>query len=406
MSQARRKYNGPLVILMMNMFVTMVGMGLIIPILPSFLQEFGGGGQAMGYLVAAFGLTQFLFSPIAGEWSDKYGRKILIVSGVGIFALSQIVFAFADQMWMLYLSRLLGGLGAALLTSPMMAYIADITTEDERARGMGLFGASMTLGVVIGPGIGGLLAEYGIRVPFYFAAGLAVAGTLLSLLFLPETLPPEKRSAIQASKNGPRPTMVQQFLASFKAPYFVLLALVFTMSFGLQNFESIFGLYFDGKLGFTPKQISLIITFGALIGVIVQAVLIDRLLRRFGEKKVLHASFILAGASMVLTLFVRQFGAIFAVTLLFFAATAIIRPALNTLLSKMAGNEQGFVAGMNTAYMSLGNIIGPSIAGILYDVNTNIPYLFGAAILLLSTMILASWKRTGKEEVPSSTASM
>ncbi|NKI22109.1 MFS transporter [Paenibacillus dendritiformis] len=406
MSEARRKYNGPLVILMMNMFVTMVGMGLIIPILPSFLQEFGGGGQAMGYLVAAFGLTQFLFSPIAGEWSDKYGRKILIVSGVGIFALSQIVFALADQMWMLYLSRLLGGLGAALLTSPMMAYIADITTVDERAKGMGLFGASMTLGVVIGPGIGGLLAEYGIRVPFYFAAGLAVAGTLLSLIFLPETLPPEKRIAIQQSKNGPRSTMVQQFLASFKAPYFVLLALVFTMSFGLQNFESIFGLYFDGKLGFTPKQISLIITFGALIGVIVQAVLIERLLRRFGEKKVLHACFILAGASMVVTLFVRQFAAIFAVTLLFFAATAIIRPALNTLLSKMAGNEQGFVAGMNTAYMSLGNIIGPSIAGILYDVNTNIPYVFGAATLLLSTMILANWKRTGKGEVPSSTASM
>lgn len=135
MSEARRKYNGPLVILMMNMFVTMVGMGLIIPILPSFLQEFGGGGQAMGYLVAAFGLTQFLFSPIAGEWSDKYGRKILIVSGVGIFALSQIVFALADQMWMLYLSRLLGGLGAALLTSPMMAYIADITTVMSGPRG-------------------------------------------------------------------------------------------------------------------------------------------------------------------------------------------------------------------------------------------------------------------------------
>ncbi|GAV13529.1 MFS transporter [Paenibacillus sp. NAIST15-1] len=388
----KKKGSGSLVILMVNMFIAMVGMGLIIPIMPKYVTAFGATGQAMGYLVAAFGLTQFLCSPIAGELSDKYGRKLLIVTGIGLFTVSQLLFGMAEHMWMLYVSRLLGGMSAALMTPPMMAYVADITTEEKRGKGLGMLMASMTLGVVIGPGIGGMLAEYGIRVPFYAAAALAGLSTVVSLLFLPESLSVEERMAAR-SNTKKKENLLRQMAASAKAPYFMLLVLVFALTFGLQNFEAIFGLYVDVKYGFTPKDISLMITLGAIIGVICQAVLIERLLRTFGEKKILLTMFGLSAISMILLLFVSNYFLIFFVTMLFFVATSIVRPAINTLLSKMAGNEQGFVAGMNNAYMSLGNIIGPAIAGILFDIHVQIPYAFGAIVLFASAGMLIGWKR-------------
>ncbi|MCE5171696.1 MFS transporter [Paenibacillus profundus] len=389
----KEKSSGSLFILMLNMFIVMVGMGLIIPIMPKFITEFGASGQAMGYLVSAFGLTQFVFSPFAGEWSDKYGRKKMIVFGIAMFTISQFIFAAATDMWMLYASRFLGGMGAAFMTPAMMAYVADITTEYNRGKGLGWLMASMSLGVVVGPGIGGFLAESGIRIPFYAAAMIAAISTVISLLFLPETVSIEARMKSKLSQTK-RENILKQFARSFKAPYFMLLVLIFTMTFGLMGFESVFGLYVDKKYGFTPKDISLMITVGALLGVVIQAVLIDKLLRRFGEKKLLNVMFVVAGVSMIIMVFVQGYFLIFAVSGLFFIATSIIRPAINTLLSKMAGNEQGFVAGMNNAYMSLGNIIGPAIAGTLFDVNINIPYVVGAVILVMSSLLLAAWSRS------------
>ncbi|MCM3270711.1 MFS transporter [Paenibacillus elgii] len=386
---------GPLVILMVNMFITMVGMGLIIPILPKFITEFGASGQDMGYLVAAMGVTQLLFSPIAGEMSDKYGRKIMIVGGIGVFALSQLLFGLAGQMWLLYVSRLLSGIGAALLTPAMMAYVADITQEKDRGKGLGLFSASMSLGVVIGPGIGGFLADYGLRVPFYVATAIAGVSVLLSMLFLPETQSREARQLARTAERK-RENLFKQLLSSFRAPYFVLLLLVFMLTFGLMNFEAVISLYVDVKHGFTPKDISLMITLGALAGVFTQAVLFERLLRRFSERQILIAMFLLSAVMMLAVLVTKTYVSVFAVTILFFVATTIIRPAVNTLLSKMAGNEQGFVAGMNNAYMSLGTIAGPSIAGVLFDVNVNYPYVLGAAFMVASTAMLIGWKERNR----------
>ncbi|MED1744062.1 MULTISPECIES: MFS transporter [Brevibacillus] len=387
----------PLVILMVNMFIAMLGIGLIIPVLPKFMLEFGASGTALGYLVAAFGLTQFICSPIAGEFSDKYGRKRMIVIGLAAFALSQLIFALADQMWLLYLSRLIGGMGAAFMIPSMMAYVADITSVEARGKGMGLLGASMSLGFVIGPGIGGFLAEYGLRVPFYVSAAVACFATLASFVFLRETLSMEDQLAARSSEKK-RENIFKQFAYSFKAPYLVLLVLVFTLTFGLANFEAIFGLFVDQKYGYTPKDISILITVGALIGVVIQSLLIDKLLRRFGEKRLINLSFFVSAVTMVLMLLSGNFWYVMLVCLIFFTFTSILRPAINTLLSKMAGKEQGFVAGMNNAYMSLGNIVGPSLAGILFDVHINLPYLFGAFMLLFSLFLSVSWNRRTKDK--------
>jgi MFS transporter, DHA1 family, multidrug resistance protein len=214
-----------------------------------YLKEFNAGGGVAGYLVAAFGLTQFIFSPIAGEWSDKYGRKIMIVSGLTLLTLGNLFFAMADHLWFLYVSRMIGGAGAAAMIPAMMAYVAGITTEEKRGKGMGLVGAAMSLGFVVGPGVGGFLSEFGIRVPFYISAAVGVAAMIVSLLLLPESRAREDQLAARNSQVK-RESIYKQFAQSVKAPYFILLLLIFALTFGLANFEAIFPMFVDKRFGF------------------------------------------------------------------------------------------------------------------------------------------------------------
>lgn len=378
--------NGSLMILIVNMFIVQVGVGLIIPVLPKFMQDFGLSGATLGYLVSAMGLTQFLFSPLAGEWADRYGRKIILVCGIGMFSISQFIFGFANELWMLYISRLIGGMGIAFTTPAITAYITDITTVETRGKGLGWIGAAMSFGIVIGPGIGGFLAEYGLRIPFYMASVTSAFSMGAALLLLPESLPREKQLIARQSPHK-RENIVLQVILSFKAPYILLLLLIFILTFGLVNVEAIFGLYVDIKYGFTPKDIAILLTVGALMGVFIQALLIDWLLRYFEEQQIIHVTLFLSAVSLGLMLLPGNFYYILLVTTLFIAFTSILRPVINTLLSKMAGEEQGFVAGISNAYTSLGIIIGPSFAGILFDINIHLPYLFGIILLLISFAI-------------------
>jgi MFS transporter, DHA1 family, multidrug resistance protein len=390
------KINMPLLILMINTFIALVGVGLAIPVLPKFIVEIGASGKDMGYLVAATGLTQFLFSPLGGKLSDQYGRKIITIIGLSIIAISQFMFSVGTDLWILYLSRFIGGIGVGLLIPATMAYVADVTTLENRGKGMGLLGASISLGFVIGPGIGGFLAEFGIRVPFYASALAAVIAMIVSLIFLPESLSKAEQHAFRNSSLE-QTGMIHDIKRSFKVSYFVLLLLIFTMTFGLANFETIFGIYVSEKYEYTPKDISIIMTIAALIGVIIQALLVDKLLQRFDEIKVINICFLLSAVTMVVILLSGNFLFMLMMNILFILFTSILRPAINTLLSKMAGSEQGFAAGMNNAYSSLGNIIGPSLAGILFDVSFNVPFIFGAVILLGSIVMCVAWNQKARQ---------
>ncbi len=387
---------GPFIILMVNMFIGMIGIGLVIPVLPAFIEVFGAGGQTLGLLIATFSLTQFLFSPIAGELSDKYGRRKFILFGIGCFALSELLFAVAHSLWLLYVSRLLGGVAAAFLVPAVMAYVADITSEEMRAKGLGLLGAAMSLGFVIGPGVGGFLAEYGVRIPFYFASGVAAAALIISFFLLPETLSKKAQlRARRALKKGE--SFFRQLLRSIRAPYATLLLLILAMSFGLANYESIFGLFVDQRFGFTPKDIAIVITSAAIIGVLSQALVVDKLVRLFGERKVVNVSLAFTAVSYLFILFARDFWSVLVVTLLTFLTTSVLRPTINTMLSKMAGDEQGYVAGMNNAYMSIGNVMGPAVAGFLFDINMTWPFLVGSAVFVLAFAVSVLW--TLRQEV-------
>ena len=182
-------------LLSFNLFIIMVGIGLVIPILPFYVEKFNANAQIMGLLVAMFAFMQFIFAPIWGRYSDKIGRKPLIVLGLFGFAVAEFIFAFATGLWMLFLSRALAGIFGSALMPTAMAYVSDVTAEEKRGQGMGLLGAAMSLGIVIRPGIGGWLAEFDLSYPFIFAGIAATLAGVLSITILPESYPKEARQA-------------------------------------------------------------------------------------------------------------------------------------------------------------------------------------------------------------------
>ncbi|WP_045521306.1 MFS transporter [Neobacillus niacini] len=377
-------------LLLTYMFLAMLGIGLVIPILPELLIDFGAGGKAAGYLVSAFGLTQFLFSPIAGDFSDKYGRKPMIVVGLCLFVISNLLAAAADHFSLFLVSRLIGGMGSAALVPSIMAYVVDITTEEQRPRAMSFLGASMSSGFIIGPGLGGLLAEFGNRAPFFASASIGLLAVICCLPLLPESRSVGVRLVHLKSKPK-RENIFHQLAQSVKSRYFILLFMIFALSFGLTHFEAIYPLFVTQSYGFTTRDISILFMVCSLIGTFNQVMLTNRLTQRFGEKSIISSMLLLSAVSLVFLLFSGNFFYVMVITMLFFTFNNILRPTINTLLSKEAGNEQGFVAGLNNAYMSLGQIFGPVLAGVLFDIHINLPYLFGAFVLLVSSFVSVKW---------------
>jgi DHA1 family multidrug resistance protein-like MFS transporter len=382
----------PFIILAVIMFISQLGVGLVVPVLPQYIETFGASGAQLGYLVAAMGSTLFLFSPAAGSLSDQYGRKKLIVGGIGLFGVSQFIFGFTNDMWMLYLSRLVGGIGIACMSPAITAYITDITSLEQRGRMHGWIGAAMSLGFVSGPVIGGFLANYGLRLPFYLAAAMALLAMAACQITLPETQGQAAQLAARRAQQK-QSNVFAQLASSINAPYLLLLVFIFVMAFGLASIEAVFGLYVDEKYGFTPQDIAILITAGALMGVLAQSLLIEKLLRRFREIQVINASLFLSAICLLLMLLSGNFTYLLIVSMVYFAALSTLRPTINTLLSRIAGQDQGFVAGLNNAYTSLGIIFGPITGGFLFDLDMDLPFLASAIIILLSLLIPLFWSK-------------
>lgn len=390
------KNRGALLLLMLNIFLVFTGIGLVIPIMPTYMRELGINGSMVGLLVAAFSFTQLVFSPLAGRLSDTLGRKKMIVAGMIVFAFSELLFGIVSAPVWLFASRMLGGIAAALIMPSVMAYTADMTTTDERAKGMGFINAAITTGFIIGPGIGGFIAEYGIRVPFYAAAVAAGAAAVITQFILPESLGTEERQQIAEQDTSKPQSLVAQLIQSIREPYFLSLIIVFVMSFGLANYETVFGLFVDHKFGFTPNDIAFIITFGSIAGAVVQATIFGWILNRFGERLVISVCLVASCVFVLLTLLVHTYWLIVVVTFIVFLSIDILRPAIGTQMSKLAEQQQGFVAGLNSAYTSLGNILGPIVAGYLFDIDINFPYMAAAIVLALCFLLSLRASKTSR----------
>ncbi|VEF48840.1 multidrug-efflux transporter [Bacillus freudenreichii] len=375
-------------ILMINMFIAIGSFGIIIPILPAYLMSIGQGGTAAGLMIAIFAGAQFIMSPIAGKWTDQYGRRKMIIYGLSGLALSMFIFYFSHSIGVLYFSRVIGGIGAALLIPAIFAYVADITTIEQRAKGNSYISAAMSLGIVVGPGVGGFLADFGLKMPLLVSAIVGVAAVVFSVIVLKES----KEDGFQPAEATSDP-MVKKLAQSVYKPYFIPLIIVLVMSFGLMAYESIIGLYLDNAFGATPQEIAVMVTVSGVISVIVQLFVVDRLVSFLGEGKVMNIFLAITAAGFLFSTFASSYVLFFIVTLIIFMATSILRPVLNTLISKLAGNEQGFAMGMNNAYMSIGNVLGPLTAGLIYDIQMIYPFLLGLIVLVLTMIVSVSWQK-------------
>ncbi|MEY8757483.1 MFS transporter [Peribacillus frigoritolerans] len=386
MSAEQRK---KIIILMINMFIAIGSFGIIIPILPAYLASINQGGTAAGLMIAIFAGAQLIFSPIAGKWTDQFGRRKMIIYGLVGLTLSMFIFYAVNSIWLLYASRIIGGIGAALLIPAIFAYVADITTFDQRAKGNSLVSAAMSLGIVVGPGIGGFLADFGLKFPFLISALVSLSAVVFSIFVLKES----ETAQVTQSMDAKTETMLRKIALCVKKPYFIPLIITLVMSFGLMAYESVIGLYLDNQFNSTPKDIAIMVTATGIVSVIVQLFVVDRIVQRFGEVNVLNIFISVAAIGFLLSLFASSYLIFFLISLIIFLSTSILRPVLNTLISKMAGNEQGFAMGMNNAYMSIGNVLGPTLAGMMYDVHITYPFMLGLILLFITLMITMAWQK-------------
>ncbi|MFJ9385575.1 MFS transporter [Peribacillus sp. NPDC101481] len=386
MSAEQRK---KIIILMINMFIAIGSFGIIIPILPAYLASINQGGTAAGLMIAIFAGAQLIFSPIAGKWTDQFGRRKMIIYGLVGLTLSMFIFYAVNSIWLLYASRIIGGIGAALLIPAIFAYVADITTFDQRAKGNSLVSAAMSLGIVVGPGIGGFLADFGLKFPFLISALVSLSAVVFSIFVLKES----ETAQVPQSMDAKTETMIRKIALSVKMPYFIPLIITLVMSFGLMAYESVIGLYLDNQFNSSPKDIAIMVTATGIVSVIVQLFVVDRIVQRFGEVNVLNIFISVAAIGFLLSLFATSYLIFFLISLIIFLSTSILRPVLNTLISKMAGNEQGFAMGMNNAYMSIGNVLGPTLAGMMYDVHITYPFMLGLILLFITLMITMAWQK-------------
>ncbi|WP_080873425.1 MFS transporter [Oceanobacillus timonensis] len=388
-----KKQNMTLSILLMNLFIAFLGIGLVIPVLPTIMNELNLSGSVVGYLVAAFAVAQLIVSPLSGRWVDAFGRKRMIVTGLLIFSFSEFLFGIGKTVEILFISRILGGVSAAFIMPAVTAFIADITTLETRPKALGYMSAAINTGFIIGPGVGGLLAEVGPRIPFFAAAGLALFTAILSTITLRE---PERNYEEQGDAEAPKPGLGRIFVPV----YFIAFIVIFITAFGLSSFESLFSLFVDHKFGFAPKDIAIIITGGAIVGTIAQIALFGKLADKWGEIRLIRYCLIFSAMLVMAMTVVESYAMILFVTIVVFIGFDLIRPAVTSYLSKAAGNEQGFVGGMNSMFTSIGNVFGPIIGGILFDINLNYPYYFAAMVLMAGIAVAMVWKspKTGAEQ--------
>ncbi|WP_153720976.1 MFS transporter [Sporosarcina cascadiensis] len=380
-----RKEKVSVALALFSLFIAYLGMGLASPVMPSIAKDLSLSGAIVGYLFAAMAFAQFLASPFTGVWVDSIGRKKMMIIGLLLFTFSEALFGFSNETWLLFVSRLLGGVGAAFIMPAVVTFIADKTTLANRAKVLGYQSAAISLGFIIGPGIGGFIAEFGIRAPFFFATAVSLITAIVISLVLDDSISTEQLEKNRAS--AVRPAFMQEFKKSFKPQYFTPLLVVFVLAFGLAVYEMMFALFVDEKLGFTIRDISVIITVGSIAGVVAQILFFDKLVKVFGERMLINLTLLSSAIFIFISILIDGYWTMIAITCIVFFSGDILRPAVTSFLSKIAGENQGYIAGMNSAYTSLGIILGPIIGGILFDFNIDMPYVFAAIVLSIAFVV-------------------
>src|SRR2546429_6066075 len=292
----------PLLVIFITVFIDLVGFGIVIPVLPFYAEgtKFGATPREVGFLFASYSIMQLIFAPVMGRLSDKHGRRpVLLVSILGT-CLGFLILGFATTLWMLFLGRIIDGISGGNI-STAQAYIADVTTKEDRAKGMGLIGAAFGMGFVFGPAIGGILSRLGINVPFLFAGALALANVVLLFFVLPETVTPDHPARVSAASGRG----LDQLIAALRKP---ALASVLTIYFlGIVAFSIMtasFSLFMMFRLGYDAFHNGWIFAFVGVISATIQGGLIGKLVRHFGESPLIIMGALLFAGSLFAAPFV------------------------------------------------------------------------------------------------------
>jgi len=389
MGQSKRN----LYILTFVLFVVMLGYGIIIPILPFYIESMGAGGTELGFLVASYAVMRLIFGPIWGGFSDRVGRKPILLIGILGYVITMVWFGLANSLWMLFAARILSGVLSSATAPTTMAFIGDSTPENERGGGMGLLGAAGGIGTILGPAIGGFLGRATLSTPFFLAAGLAFVSLLLAAIFLPESLPIEER---QRTQNRKRLIDLNVWGSALLSPIGILLLLTFVSTCGLMIFANIFGLYALEKFEFGPEDVGVMMMALGLVSTVAQGVLAGPATKKWGDAFVIKAGLLGSVLGFGLMLWANSYATILLATAFFGLAVALQVPALTSLTSRRATLSQGITMGLSNSFVSLGRIVGPILGGLVLDINLNLPYLSGGVFMLLGFTISLLWIKPKK----------
>lgn len=371
----------PLVVIFVTVFIDLLGFGIIIPLLPFYAESFGASALAIGLLGTSFSLMQFLFSPIWGRWSDRVGRKPIILIGLMGSCLSYLALALSTTLPMVFLARIIGGIAGANIPTAQ-AYIADVTTPENRARGMGMVGAAFGLGFIFGPAIGGMLSRDSPSTPMWFASALCLANFAAAWFLLPES-----RTANASTRSLGR---LEAFRHVVKKPTLVLLlGLFFLVTLAFSGFEATFAIFGEAKFGFTTSTIGFVFAFIGVVLALVQGVAVHKVVKVIGERRLIPLAIGAIALGIGLVPLAWSVPTLLVALGVLAVGMGFNSPSLTAMVSKLADeDDQGAILGFTQSLASLGRVVGPTWGGFLYDAyGMTTPYLSAAVLMSVACAI-------------------
>jgi len=395
-----------LFVLLACLFVVMIGFGITLPVLPFYVERLAQAEGAtpraivmhVALLTAAYPLGQLVFAPVWGRWSDRTGRRPLLLMGIAGYVIAQILFGLATSLWLLYVARILGGVLSSATLPVSAAYVADATTEGERGRGMAWLGTAASLGFVVGPALGGVLARRdlhftaryghlmidGFSIPFFAAAVLGLCTLAAAMRWLPESLSTQAPRS-RSEETDPDWRTLGRRLGT-------LLGLALVAQFALAMFEATFALHAQAILKYGPAEVGAVFVVCGLVMAVFQVGASGLLAGRVGEMGQIGMGFVLMGTSLAVLMMPRRTFSVLALVGLLALGMALISPNLSALISTRGGRRRaGTALGAQNAANSLGQASGPVVGGALFIWQMNAPYVLSGGVLVAIALVIG-WK--------------
>lgn len=380
------KKKASLTVIFLTVFIDLMGFGILIPILPTFAsKELGISDFEIGIVIAIYSLVQFLFNPILGKLSDRIGRRPVILVSLLFTVISYILFSFSTTFMILLLSRLLAGFGGSNI-GVAQAYIADVTTKEERSKGMGMIGAAFGLGFVFGPMIGGFLSKYGYDIAGYGAAGFSFLAFLFAVVALPES---------NINRTVSKKFEIKLFDINFtketlKKPVIgTMIILFFIIVFSMANIYGTFSLIAYKVYHFSDQQIGYLFGMIGIIGAIIQGGGIRYLSVKFSDRTLILMGTICMTIGLGMIPYGQNFIGVAIIASVLAIGTGMLQPTILSLISRYSPDkEQGAILGLNQSVSSFARVLGPLWGGFSYDfLGYEAPFLTGAFFTLLTFLI-------------------